>query len=157
MTIRISRLVRAPIEDVFSFFDDPSNTLEFNPHAERFDVVDRQPDGRRTYDVVMHSDTSEWMQTVEQIVREPPTRLVTRGGSWTSDRRKWLLTITTDRRFAVDGNRTRIEVTIESRLDQPLRRPLHAIRNWLWRGVAHQEFEHQLALMAKHLEARRRA
>jgi uncharacterized protein YndB with AHSA1/START domain len=149
----ITRLVRAPIEEVFAFFDDPANTLEFNPHAERFDVIDHQPDGRRTYDVVMHSDTNDWMQTVEQVLREPPTRLVTRGGSWTTDRRSWLLTITTDRRFSVEGDGTRIDVTIESRLDQPLRRPLQAVRNWLWRGAAQQEFEHQLALIAKRLDA----
>lgn len=153
MTTRISRHVRALIEDVFAFFDDLSHTLEFNPHAERIDVVHHKPDGRRTYDVVMRTDTNEWMQTVEQVLREPPTRLVTRGGSWTNDRRKWLLTIATDRRFSVDGDGTRIDITIESRLDQPLRRPLQAIRNWLWRGAAQRGFEHQLALIAKRLEA----
>lgn len=154
MAIAISRLVHAPIEEVFAFFDDLGKTLEFNPHAERFEVVDQQPDGRRTYEVVMRSETNEWMQTVEQVLREPPTRLVTRGGSWTRDRHRWLLTITTDRRFSIEGDGTRVQVTIESRLDQPFRRPLHAVRNWLWRGAARQEFEHQLALMAKHLEAR---
>ena len=157
MATRISRFVRAPIDQVFSFFDDPSNTLEFNPHAERFEVVDQQPDGRRTYDIVMHSDTNEWMQTVEQVLREPPTRLLTRGGSWAVDRDLWLLTITTDRRFSEEGDGTRIDVTIESRLDQPLRRPLQALRNWLWRGAAQQEFEHQLALIAKRLETPRPA
>jgi hypothetical protein len=151
-----SRLIRAPIDEVFSFFDDPSSTLEFNPHAERLEVVDQQPDGRRTYDVMMHSDTHEWMQTVEQVLREPPTRLITRGGSWTTDRDRWLLTITTDRRFSPAGEGTRVDVTIESRLDQPLRRPLQAVRNWLWRGAAQQEFEHQLALIAKRLESHNR-
>jgi uncharacterized protein YndB with AHSA1/START domain len=157
MATRISRIIRAPIDEVFSFFDDPSSTREFNPHAERFEVVDQQPDGRRTYDVVMRSDTNEWMQTVEQVLRVPPTRLVTRGGSWTTDRHRWLLTITTDRRFAVEGDGTRVDVTIESRLDQPLRRPIQAVRNWLWRGAAQQEFEHQLALIAKRLEGPRPA
>ncbi|MBA2382839.1 MAG: hypothetical protein H0V73_12080 [Chloroflexi bacterium] len=94
---------------------------------------------------------------MEQVLREPPTRLVTRGRSWTTDRRSWLLTITTDRRFSVEGDGTRIDVTIESRLDQPLRRPLQAVRNWLWRGAAQQEFEHQLTLIAKRLEAAHRA
>jgi uncharacterized protein YndB with AHSA1/START domain len=157
MATHISRMIRAPIEEVFSFFDDPSSTIEFNPHAERFEVVDQQPDGRRTYDVVMHSDTNGWMQTVEQVLREPPTRLVTRGGSWTADRNRWLLTITTDRRFTAEGDGTRVEVTIETRLDQPLRRPVQAVRNWLWRGAAQQAFEHQLALIAKRLEAHRPA
>jgi uncharacterized protein YndB with AHSA1/START domain len=153
MATSISRLIQAPIEDVFAFFDDPSRTLEFNPHAERLEVIEQQPNGRRTYDVVMRSDTTEWMQTVEQVLREPPTRLVTRGGSWTSNRQRWLLTITTDRRFSDEGDGTRVDVTFESRLDQPLRRPLQAVRNWLWRGAATQEFEHQLALIAKRLEA----
>jgi len=156
MATSISRLIRAPIDEVFAFFDDPGSTLEFNPHAERFEVVDQQPDGRRTYDVVMRSDAKEWTQTVEQVLREPPTRLVTRGGSWAFDRGKWLLTITTDRRFSVEGGGTRIDVTIESRLDQPWRRPVQALRNRLWRGAASQEFEHQLALIAKRLEAPRR-
>jgi len=156
MATRISRFVRAPIEEVFAFFDEPSNTLDFNPHADRLEGMDQQPDGRRTYDVVMRSDTKEWMQTVEQVVREPPTRLVTRGGSWTTDRQKWLLTITTDRRFSIEGEGTRVDVAIESRLDRPLRRPLEAVRNWLWRGAARREFEHQLALMAKRIEAQHR-
>ena len=156
MTTTLSRLIQAPIDEVFAFFDDPGSTLEFNPHAEQFEVVDQQPDGRRTYDVVMRSDAKEWMQTVEQVLREPPTRLVTRGGSWTSDRERWLLTITTDRRFSVEGDGTRVDVTIESKLDRPLRRPVQALRNWLWRGAASQEFEHQLALIAKRLETQHR-
>jgi hypothetical protein len=157
MSTRISRLIHAPIDEVFAFFDDPGRTLEVNPHAERFEVVDQQPDGRRTYDVVMRSDTTEWMQTVEQVRREPPTRLVTRGGSWTTDRDRWLLTITTDRRFSVEGDGTRVDMVIESRLDQPWRRAMNTLRNWLWRGAASQEFEHQLALIAKRLEAPREA
>ena len=155
MATRISRLIRAPIDEVFAFFDDPANTLEFNPHAKRFEVIDQQRDGRRTYDVVMHSDTRDWMQTVVQELREPPTRLVTRGGTWTTERHSWLLTVTTDRRFSAEGESTRVDVTIDSRLDQPLRRPLQALRNWLSRGATQQEFEHQLALIAKRLETGR--
>ena len=157
MTVSISRTVRAPIDAVFAFFDEPGDTLEFNPHAERFEVIDQRPDGRRTYDVTMRSDATKWMQTVEQIVREPPTRLVTRGGSWTTNRDKWLLIVTTDRRLSVVGDGTRIDVVIESRLNQPLRRPLQAMRNWLWRGATQREFEHQFALMAKHLDAQQRS
>lgn len=156
MTTTVSRFISAPIDEVFAFFDDPGSTLEVNPHAVRFDVVDEQPDGRRTYDVAMRSESGTWMQTVEQVLRQPPTRLVTRGGSWTSDRERWLLTITTDRQFSVEGDGTRVVVRIESKLDHPLRRPAQALRNWLWRGAASQEFEHQLALIAERLEAPRR-
>ena len=86
-----------------------------------------------------------------------PTRLVTRGGSWTTDRTEWLLTVTTDRRFEVEGDGTRVAATIETQLAQPLRRPLQAVRNWLYRGAAQREFEHQLALIAKRIEAQRLA
>jgi hypothetical protein len=152
MSMRVSRYIHAPIDQVFSFFDDPANTVEFSPHAERFDVIDHQPDGRRTYDVWMRSDARHWMQTVEQVLREPPHRLITRGGSWTSDRSKWLLTITTDRHFSVEGHGTRIDATIETQLDQPLRRPLQAVSNFLQRGAAQRQAEHQLALVAKRIE-----
>lgn len=154
MKFEVSRSIRAPIEEVFAYFDEPSNALEFSPHAQSVATVDRRPDGRRTYDVLMRADAKEWRQTVEQVLREPTTRLVTRGGSWTTDRAKWLLTVTTDRRFEVDGDGTLVEAIIETQLDQPLRRPVQAVRNWLYRGAAQQEFEHQFALIAKRIEAR---
>lgn len=157
MRFEVSRSIRAPIDQVFAYFDQPSSALEFSAHAERVETVDQRADGRRTYDVVMRADTREWRQTIEQVLREPPTRLVTRGGSWTTDRSRWLLMVTTDRRFQVEGDGTRVEATIETQLEQPLRRPLQAIRNWLYRGAARQEYEHQLALIAKRIEAGRQA
>jgi hypothetical protein len=105
----------------------------------------------------MRSDAAQWMQTVEQVLREPPTRLVTRGGSWTSDRRLWLLTVTTDRRFSADGETTRLDVLIETHLERPFRRPLHAIRSWLGRGSARREYRRQLAHVAERIETRRPA
>jgi uncharacterized protein YndB with AHSA1/START domain len=157
MTINLSKVIRAPVEDVFAFFDDTANTIRLNNHAVRFEVVDAQPDGRRTFDIVMRAGSNEWMQTVEELVYEPPTRLVTRGGSWTTDRRHWLLTITTDRRLSPESDGTRVDVTIDTKLVQPLRHPAQAIRNWLGRGAAQAEFERQLALMAERLEAQHRA
>ena len=155
MRFEVSRSIRAPIDEVFAYFDEPSSALEFSPHAEGVEAVSQRPDGRRTYDILMRADTKEWRQTIEQVLREPPTRLVTRGGSWTTDQSKWLLTVTTDRHFEAEGDGTRVEATIETQLDQPLRRPLQAVRNWLYRGAAQQEFEHQLALITKRIEARR--
>jgi len=152
MEVKLSRLIRAPIEEVFAYFDDPAHMVQVNEHAGRFEVVDAQPDGRRTYDVTMRAGSREWMQTTEQVVREPPTRLMTRGGSWTSDRRHWLLTVTTDRRFSIEGDGTRVDVIIEARLDRPYRRPVQALRNWLYRGAARAEFEHQLAAIAALIE-----
>jgi hypothetical protein len=152
VAVNLSKVIHASIEDVFGFFDDPARTLEFNAHAVGLELVDVQPDGRRTFDVVMRSDAMEWMQTVEQVIRQQPTRLMTRGGSWTTDRRHWLLTVTTDRRFTTEGDGTRVDVTIESGLDNPFRRPLQAIRNWLQQGATRTEFEHQLELMARRIE-----
>ena len=153
MTIHLTKLIRAPIEDVFDFFDDQANTLEFNAHAASLEVVDIQPDGRRTFDIVMRSDTLQWMQTVEQVIRERPTRLRTRGGSWTTDRDQWLLTVTMDRWFTVEGDGTLMDV-IDSRLDRPFLRPAQAIRNRLQEGATRTEFEHQLEFIARRIEGR---
>jgi hypothetical protein len=62
--------------------------MEVNAHAVSLEVVDVQPDDRRTFDIVMRSDKLDWMQTVEQVIREPPTRLMTRGGSWWLEARR---------------------------------------------------------------------
>lgn len=152
MAISLSTVIHAPIEDVFAFFDDFRKTIDVNVHAVRLDVVDTQSDGRRTVDVLMRAGAKEWMQTIEQVVREPPTRLVTRGGTWTKDRRPWLLTVTTDRRFTAEAEGTRVDVTIENRLDDPLRRPQWAILNWLRQGATRREFEHQLRLIGARIE-----
>ena len=152
MEIKLSRFIRAPRDEVFAFFDDPANTLQVNEHAVRYEIVDAKPDGRRTFDVTMRSGTKEWMQTIEQVVREPHARLMTRGGSWTTDRRNWLLTVTTDRRLSTEGDGTRVDVTIESTLEQPFRRPFQAIRNWLQRGATRAQFEYQLGAIADRIE-----
>jgi uncharacterized protein YndB with AHSA1/START domain len=157
MPVILSRIISAPIDEVFSFFDDPANTMAFNQHAERVEVIDIQPDGRRTFNISMNSGAKRWTQTIEQVLREPSHRLVTRGGSWTTDRERWLLTITTDRGFSREGNGTRVDVTIGTDFDQPFRHPAQAIRNWLGRGTARAEFERQLGLIAERLEAHSRA
>jgi Polyketide cyclase / dehydrase and lipid transport len=154
VTVNLSKVIRAPIDEVFAFFDDPAQTLEVNAHAMSLEVVELQPDGRRTYDVVMGARARRWMQTVEQVTRIPPTRLVTTGGSWTTDRHKWRLTITTDRRFTAEADGTRVEITIDHTLDRPLRRPLQAIRNWLQQGATRAEFERQLDFFAGRIEGR---
>ncbi len=154
MRINLGAFVAAPIQDVFAFFDDPANTLEFNTHARRFEVVAVQPDGRRTIDFEMNSGAKTWMQTVEQEVREPPTKLVTRGGTWTSDRRTFLMTVTTDRSFSVEGDGTRLDVTVEFRLDQPWRRPFWTVLSWIQRGATQLELEHQLYYMTDLIAAR---
>jgi hypothetical protein len=152
MAISLSELIHAPIEDVFGFFDDFEKTMEVNVHAVHFEVVDAKPDGRRTIDVLMRAGPREWMQTIEQVVREPPTRLLTRGGTWTNDRERWLLTLTTDRRFTREADGTRVDVILQSRLDHSLRRPFHAIINRLRRDATRREFEHQLKLIVALIE-----
>jgi hypothetical protein len=152
MEIKLSRFISAPIHVVFAYFDDPANTLQVNEHAVCYEVVDEQPDGRRTFDVTMRAGTEDWMQTVEQVVREPHSRLMTRGGSWTTDRRDWLLTVTTDRRLATEGDGTHVDVTIESTLNRPFRRPFQTIRNWLQRGATRAEYEYQLEAIADRIE-----
>lgn len=154
MKVSLSAMIEAPIDEVFAYFDDPANTLEFTSHAKSFDVVSVAPDDRRTFDVHMRSGGLTWTQTVEQVVRERPTRLLTRGGTWTTDRGRLGLLVTTDRRFSPDGYGTRLDVTVEYLLDQPRRRAFLALLNWLQRGETRLELEHQLRLMAGLIEAR---
>jgi len=153
--IHLHVFVPAPIDEVFAFFDDPDTTAEFNEHAESIKVVAVQADGRRTIDVVMKAGRKTWMQTVEQVVREPPTRLTTRGGSWTTDRNQLSLSMTTDRRFSPDGDGTVIDITIDYGLRQPLKHPIRAVLSWLQRGQAQREFEYQLSQVVQRLASHR--
>ena len=142
----------SPIDLVFAFFDEPANTLESSPHSVRFEVTGTRPDGCRTYDVWMGAGERRWMQTGEQELREPPRRLVTRGWSWTDDRSKRILIISTDRRFSVDGDATRVDVEVDGRLEQPLRHPLQAVTNWLTGGYA-ARVRAPILVVAKRIEA----
>ncbi len=156
MSITLSRFIDAPIDEVFAFFDDPGNTLEFNQHAAGFDLIRVEDDGRRTVDIAMSSGSKRWMQTVAQVVREPPTRLVTTGGTWTSTRDQTILIVTTDRRFAVEGHGTRVDVVIDAALDASRGRPWQAVVNRLRMGATRAEFGRQLDQIAARIEARQR-
>ena len=152
MAISLSTFIHAPVDEVFAYFDDFATTLTLNDHAVSFEVVDRQPDGRRTFDILMRGGGTEWMQTTEQVVREPPRRLLTRAGSWNVDRLHWILATTTDRRFSTEGDGTRVDVSVETRLDHPLRRPIRAVQNWLQRDLARAEYEYQLRTIAARID-----
>ena len=52
MKVSLSAMIEAPIDEVFAYFDDPANTLEFTSHAKSFDVVSVAPDDRRTFDAI---------------------------------------------------------------------------------------------------------
>lgn len=153
MTVHLSAIIHAPIDVVFEYFDLAENTASASEHAVRVDVVDTQPDGRRTCDVVMAAGARQWVQSIEQVVREPPLRLTTRSWSWTWDRQQPLLTLLTDRRFTSEPDGTRVDATIDYHLDRPWRRPLWAMTNWLRQGAARREFEGQLSLIAQRIEA----
>ncbi len=155
MTVILSAIVRAPIDEVFGYFDLAENTAVASEHAVRVDVVDIQPDGRRTCDVVMVAGARQWMQSIEQVVREPPLLLTTRSWTWTRDREQPLLTVLTDRRFSSEPGGTRIDATIDYQLDRPWRRPFLVMTNWLRRGAAQREFERQLSKIVQRIEAGR--
>jgi hypothetical protein len=156
MKVSLSAVIAVPIDEVFAYFDDPRNTLEFTSHAKSFDIVTVEPDGRRTIDVHMRSGAKTWTQTIEQVVRDPPTRLATRGWTWTTDRNPVGLSVTTDRRFLPEGDGARLDVTVEYVLEQPMRRPFWALVNRLQEGGVRLELEQQLRLMAGLIEARHR-
>jgi uncharacterized protein YndB with AHSA1/START domain len=153
MRFEVGRSIAAPIENVFAFFDDPHNTIAYSPHARRVKVIETRADGCRTYDVWMQGHDKAWMQTVEQVLREPPRRLVNRSWSWSDDRSKRVLSITSDRQFSEDVGNTFARVWIDVSLVQPLRRPFDAARNLIFRGATQLEFEHQLDVIGKRIEA----
>jgi hypothetical protein len=146
----VSGLIPAPIDEVFAFFDDPDNTLEFNDHAESFTLVEVQPDGRRTIDIAMRSGSASWVQTYEQVIREPPVRLVTEGHTWTTDRDRPTLALVTDRRLSAEGDGTRLSVTVGVRTPG---RPVQSVLNWIRRGAFKAELEHQLSAIAERFAA----
>jgi hypothetical protein len=65
------------------------------------------------------------------------------------------MSLTTDRRFSVHGERTDIDVRIEYQTHHVLKRPLAAIHGWLQRGAVQRESEYQLTLMIQRLASRR--
>jgi uncharacterized protein YndB with AHSA1/START domain len=152
MAIELSRLIRAPIDEVFAFFDDPANTMRFNEHFMRYEVIDEQPDGRRVFDLFLGAGERRWVQTIGQVLREPPTRLVTRSGTWESAGDPWALTLVTDRRFSKHVDGTRLDMAVSYRLTEPWRHPVKVAQNWFQRGAVRLEYERQLDAMVRMIE-----
>ena len=154
--------VAVPIEEAFAFFDDPVRTLEFQEqakaHFQRADVIEVQPDGRRTIDLFMRAGTRQWVQTIVQEVRQPPTRQVGRSYTWTNDRSRHLSSLSTDRRFATEPGGTRINLVVEFNVERQRLRPVALLLNQLWGNRAFQvQQEHALHFIAEYLEERHRA
>jgi hypothetical protein len=152
MRTELSAVVPAPIEEVFDFLDDPANTIRLNEHVvshlERSDIVETLPDGRRTVDLHMRRGNQAWVQTIRQVIRERPGRLVSEGGTWTTDRNDLVLAIRTDRRLASVPSGTRLDVTIEGETGRP---SLLAHARLLLQGdFARVEFEHGIQLLVQH-------
>src|SRR5258706_16435080 len=156
MQLTVSVAVPAAIDDVFDFLDDPASMLTVGGHAaehsQGIDLVGTQPDGRRTFDIRMRAGSREWVQSVEQVLRERPTRLVTRGWTWTENRNDPYLSVTTDRQLTSESGGTRVAMTVQY---EPHKRSLLAFAvNWLQRDRTRIELEHQLHFLAEHFAAR---
>lgn len=158
MRVQLTRVIPAPIEDVFDFLDDPVNAVRLSEHtadhAAGIEVVDSKPDGRRTVDIRMRAGNREWVQTIEQVVRERPTRLVTRGGTWQGSRDAVVLAVTTDRRLSAGPDGTHLTVTVDYQPGSPSL--VQAARLWLQRGATRLELEHQLYSLSDHFASRAR-
>jgi uncharacterized protein YndB with AHSA1/START domain len=152
MDLRFETLLPALIEDVFDFLDDPAGTLRLNEHASEHavgvDVIASQPDGRRTVDITMRAGDKTWTQTVEQVLRDRPTRLVSRSWTWTDDRANPTLSIITDRRLSPETDGTRLNMTIHYELASGSL--VQRARLRLQQGAARLEIEHQLHFLAEH-------
>ena len=156
MKVELDVLVPAPVEVVFDFLDDPANMLRLSEHASEHTVgIDKypdQPDGRKTVDFRMRSGKVDWVHSVEQVLRERPSRLVTRSWTWTQSRSDHVLSLISDRRLTAESGGTRLATTIEYR---PGKSTLFEnARLWLQRGATRVELEHQLHLLAERLASR---
>jgi uncharacterized protein YndB with AHSA1/START domain len=156
---RLSVTIKAPIDDVFAFFDDPSNLLQFQEHAkghfQRVEVVEVRPDGRRMWDVHMKAGPRTWVQTIDQTLREERVRQFAESWTWTKRRDQRWLTVTTDRHFSRAGEGTKLEMTTVYRLENPWRHPLAFLVNAVWGNSAGKlELEHALHYAIEHLERR---
>ena len=103
MRLELQVFVPGPIDEVFDFLDDPWKTIGLGGHAAEhvrgITEVAADEDGRRTFEIKMQAGPRSWNQTVQQVVRERPTRLVTEGWTWVNDRDDPALRVTTDRRL----------------------------------------------------------
>ena len=159
MQTKLSTLIDAPIEQVFDFFDDPARAIAFQDHAsqaiDRWQVIDEQPDGRRTIDFFMQTGAKRWMQTIVQEVRDRPFRLVSRSYGWAKNRDEPVSFMTSERRLSVDSGKTRVDVQVKFWLAHPWRNPLAALMNAVWGNQAFRiEQEHALYDIAEYLEGR---
>src|SRR5690349_1683478 len=146
MRFDLGVFVPGPIDEVFDFLDDPANTVGLGGHAAEhvrsITEIAADDQGRRTFDIKMQAGPRSWMQTVQQVVRDRPTRLVTRGWTWVTDREDAALRVTTERRLQTEGDGTRLSLTIDFEPQQL--RPFARVLNLLQRGHTRLELEHQL-------------
>ena len=156
MRFNFGVFVPAPIDDVFDFLDEPSNTVALGGHASEhvqgITEVAVDEDGRRTFDFKMHAGPRSWTQTVQQVVRDRPTRLVTRGYTWTKSRDDPYLRVTTDRKLTSEEDGTRLVMAID--YDVQRLRWFALVLNWMQRGHVRLELEHQLHFLAEHFASR---
>jgi uncharacterized protein YndB with AHSA1/START domain len=155
----LSIVIDAPIEQVFDFFDDPSRALSFQEHSssliQRWQIIDEQPDGRRTIDLHMAQGSNTWIQTMVQEVRERPFRLAWRSAARRTTGGEPVSFLTSDRRLAEVDGRTRVDVVVTFRLAHPWRNFLAVALNALWGNQAFRiEQEHALHNVAEYLEGR---
>jgi carbon monoxide dehydrogenase subunit G len=144
-TITASTWTPAPVEDVFEFFDDPDNVLEFNKGAMRIEHLERTPDGRYVVDIAMRGRGGlPYSIRSEQVTREPPHRMTIRasGEGLTSEQH---------REFRAVGAGTEVNVAVTLTYDR-------AVLGWfleiVQRGQVRSELEAILQEIAERLANR---
>jgi uncharacterized protein YndB with AHSA1/START domain len=115
-----SVLVPGPIDEVWGLVGDPARRAEWHPNVRSIERVDDE-DGRVLWrELDPRGDRFDWV-VLEQ---EPPHRLVIASGDpeqtglvsgWT-----WLL--------AAEGDKTRVTLTEQSRIDNPVWRGVYVLR-----------------------------
>jgi uncharacterized membrane protein len=136
--------VDAPLEEVFSFFDDVANAEVLVPGFVELTSVETLANGGRRVEYTTRNKSGEIVTaSSEHLAYEPPHRTVTRG------LQSGIATVST-RHFVPNTNRgTRVVVTVEwsvpvkyiaALITSPLRRPLRrSVRDGL--GAAKRALE----------------
>ena len=155
MRVEVSADIPATVEAVFDFLADPANALKLSEHAADhavgLEMGDATPDGRRTFDIRMRAGDRAWVQTIQQLVRERPSRLVTRGWTWTDSRDDPVMEVTTDRRLAPTPSGTRIEMAVDYQVRKASL--VDRVRFRLQREAARLEIVNGVHLLIDHFQS----
>ena len=148
--VRGTVTIRAPIEDVFAFFDDPRRAAELEPGTAEVEAVEPLPNGGHRVRTRMRGRGGRLCEAVtEDIERVPFERSVTRTEMDG-------VRMTNTRRFSPTADGTRLDLEIEYSVHLPWPQKVFVpVIEFQWRRPSRRNIRRALARVKEMLEARR--